>query len=128
MKQNKKIIILTIGAFFAGILNGLLGAGGGILLVFFASAVLCSDQNDKGYSKKDVMAISISVMLPVSVFSAIRYGISGSIDVEYVKKLILPALIGGLIGGVLLNKLKESFVMKIFAVLVIYSGASMLLR
>lgn len=128
MKDRGKLIILTAGGFFAGVLNGLLGAGGGILLVFLMSAVLCAKNGDNGYSKRDIMAISISVMLPISVFSAIRYGLSGNLNFEYTKKLVLPALLGGSIGGVLLNKLKESVVMKIFAVLVIYSGASMLLR
>ncbi len=128
MKHGVKLIILASGGFFAGILNGLLGAGGGILLVFLMSAVLCAKKSEGGFTKKDVMAISIAVMLPISVFSAIRYGLSGNLDLLYAKRFIIPALLGGLLGGVLLNKLKESFIMKIFAVLVIYSGASMLLR
>lgn len=127
MNDKGKLTVLATGGFFAGILNGLLGAGGGILLVFLMSFILCA-KNEGRFTKKDVMAISLAVMLPVSLFSAVRYGMSGNLDLSYAKKLIFPAVLGGLIGGSLLNKLKESFIIKIFAVLVIYSGASMILR
>ena len=127
MRDKGKLTVLAVGGFFAGMLNGLLGAGGGILLVFLITAILSTKSEGK-FSKKDAMAISLAVMLPISVFSAIRYYLSGNLDVSYAKGLLIPAVLGGLLGGVLLNKLKESFIIKIFAVLVIYSGASMILR
>jgi uncharacterized membrane protein YfcA len=41
---------------------------------------------------------------------------------------LLPAIIGGIVGGILLDKLKENVIMKLFAFLVIYSGLAMIVR
>ena len=86
------------------------------------------EKGDELYKRRDLMAISMCVMLPVSCVSAIRYGMSGMLDTQYIQKIILPTVIGGILGGVLLDRLKESVIMKLFAFLVIYSGLAMIVR
>lgn len=131
MKINNRLPLICLGAFIAGITNGLLGAGGGIVLIFLLSPALSGIYEKNGYEfykSKDVMAISLSVMLPISVVSAIRYGARGLLDLSYVSKIIFPSVLGGFAGGILLNKLQENLITKIFAFLVIYSGLAMILR
>jgi uncharacterized membrane protein YfcA len=130
MKAESRLFAVTIGALAAGITNGLLGAGGGIILIFVLAPALGGlyEKGEEFYKRRDLMAISLSVMLPVSAVSALRYGLKGMLDMEFIPKIILPAIIGGIIGGILLDKLKENFIMKLFAFLVIYSGLAMIVR
>ena len=130
MKTNFRLLTVVVGALAAGVVNGLLGAGGGILLVFALSSALGGlyEKGEELYKRRDLMAISMCVMLPVSCVSAIRYGMGGMLDTEYIPKIILPAVIGGVLGGVLLDRLKETVIMRLFAFLVIYSGLAMIVR
>lgn len=130
MKSKSRLILIAVGSLAAGIINGLLGAGGGIILIFVLAPALGGlyENGDEFYKRRDLMATSLSVMLPVSAVSAFRYGMNGMLDWGYISKIILPAILGGLLGGILLDKLKESFIMKLFAFLVIYSGIAMIVR
>ena len=73
--KNKSIRAILLG-FFAGLLNGLLGAGGGIILVRGADKVLPREYHDG----RDVFANVLSVMLPLSAVSAIAYVLRGSVN------------------------------------------------
>ncbi len=130
MKANTRLVLVILGSLAAGVINGLLGAGGGIILIFVLAAALGNlyEKEDEVYKRRDLMAISLSVMMPISTVSAIRYGINGMLDFEFIQKLIIPTVAGGIVGGFLLDKLKESFIMKLFAFLVIYSGLAMIVR
>lgn len=130
MKANLRLLTVAAGALAAGVINGLLGAGGGIVLIFALAPALGGlyENGNEIYKRRDLMAISMCVMLPVSAVSAIRYGLGGMLDVEYIPEIILPAIIGGIVGGILLDKLKENVIMKLFAFLVIYSGLAMIVR
>jgi uncharacterized membrane protein YfcA len=130
MNSKTRFALIAAGAFAAGTINGLLGAGGGIILVFVLSAALghLYEKGDEVYKRRDLMAISLSVMMPVSAVSALRYGLSGMLDLGFIQKLIIPSVAGGIAGGFMLNKLKESYLTKLFSFLVIYSGLAMIVR
>ena len=130
MKAFFRLAIAATGALAAGIANGLLGAGGGIILVFALSPALGGlfEKGEEFYTRRDLMAIYLSVMIPVSVVSAVRYGLAGTLDLSYSQRVIIPAILGGILGGFLLGRLKESFILKLFAFLVIYSGIAMIVR
>ena len=130
MRPTSRLILAAFGALAAGITNGLLGAGGGIILIFALAPALGGlyEKGEEFYKRRDLMASSLSVMIPVSAVSAIRYGTLGALDFAYIPKIIIPAVLGGIFGGFLLGKLRESFIMKLFAFLVIYSGIAMIVR
>jgi uncharacterized membrane protein YfcA len=123
LRGGKTARLVTFGL-LSGLVNGLLGAGGGILIVFGLAPLIARNSEDR----RDVFANALCVMLPVSAVSAIRYCLGGMLDVEYIPEIILPAIIGGIVGGILLDKLKENVIMKLFAFLVIYSGLAMIVR
>ena len=66
LMKNKGVRAILLG-FFAGLLNGLLGAGGGIILVRGAEKVLGREYHDG----RDIFANVLCVMLPLSDVSAI---------------------------------------------------------
>ena len=112
---------LTLG-FFAGLLNGLLGAGGGIILVRGAEKVLPREYHDG----RDVFANALAVMLPLSAVSAIAYVIRGSVHGLEFGSFVLPAMIGGAVGGLLLAVIDTRLLRLIFSALVVWSGFTMI--
>lgn len=118
----KKSIGALMTGFFAGLLNGLLGAGGGILLVRGAEKILPRDYRDS----RDVFANALAVMLPISAVSAIAYVLRGSVHGLEFAPFILPALIGGVGGGLLLAVIDARLLRLIFSALVVWSGITMI--
>lgn len=113
-----------IGALAGGV-NGLLGAGGGIIVTYFLSHVLTTDQK----SENGVFANAVATMLPISVISLATYLLKDYIKMDYSLLALLPsALIGGIIGAFLLTKLHLKVVKTVFSVLVIISGIMMIFK
>ncbi len=119
--KARKMGALTLG-FLAGLLNGLLGAGGGIILVRGADKVLPREYCDG----RDVFANALAVMLPISAVSAIAYVLGGSVHGLEFSKFILPAVIGGAGGGLLLAVIDTRLLRLIFSALVVWSGITMI--
>jgi uncharacterized membrane protein YfcA len=114
---TKTLPVCLLGL-LAGTLNGLLGAGGGIVIVMGLRALLKKERHEP----RSVYASAIAVMLPLSVISVWRYAQMGHVDVRHAKGLLLPALIGGAIGALVLRRLTPRFLSRLFSVLVILSG------
>ena len=128
-------LLTALTGFGAGLLNGLLGAAGGILLVaalprleraapLHASACTAERPMDQ----RDVLATALAVMLPVSAVSGVFYYLGGirpsPVLLAY---LILPAAAGGLLGAGLLARIPAHALKRIFAAVVVIAGLRMLL-
>lgn len=125
-KQLLKLWWFVPSALIAGAVNGLLGAGGGIIMLYLIK--YCLEREYGGESaQKDAFASVVAVMLPVSVISSLSYGAKGNIDMDRMGNLILPALIGGMIGAYLTHKLPSRIIRGIFAFLVVVSGVRMIM-
>ncbi len=118
------MLLAAVGA-AAGFLNGLLGAGGGIILIYAFSA-LNPDKTEDGV--RDNFAATIACVLPVTLLSAFLYAADGRMDFTAVTPLVLPAVLGGFAGAMLLGTINTVLLKKLFALLVIYSGINMILR
>jgi uncharacterized membrane protein YfcA len=121
-KTVKNISFLAISALVAGLINGLLGAGGGIVVVWALSRALSTCLTDK----RDAFANALVIMLPISAISAAIYGMRGAIDSRELDILILPAIAGGLIGALALDKINVTWLRLLFAVIIVYSGLTMI--
>ncbi len=124
----RALFILSVCGFAAGICNGLLGAGGGVILVLALGWLLpYSEENGRS-----VYANALLVMLPLSCLTLWRYAQNGALDSLSSSSISLPLLLGaalgGVVGGVLLGKLKNKFTNRIFAILTLISGVLMLTR
>ena len=109
-------------AFLSGMTNGVLGAGGGIILVFMLAHLLKGRAN----GSKEAFAISCVAVLAFSMMSCISYTVKGTVSFDDAKIYLLPALIGGLIGALVLHRINTALLKKIFAVLLIYGGIRMI--
>lgn len=114
---------LILGGLAAGVINGLLGAGGGVILVFLLRAALGPEAESR-----DIYASALITTLPITLVSVLRYGGAGALPLGEFLPLALPAIAGGIIGALLLDRIHPKITRRIFAALVIFSGAVMLLR
>ena len=119
-RQN--IAALAVGA-GAGFFNGLLGAGGGILLVFGLKRLFAHRADVTSHA---VHASALAVMLPLSLFSVVQYISHGHLDQDRIGLLVLPAICGGALGAFLLHRISSLWLSRIFAFVVLLSGVLMI--
>lgn len=112
---------LAVAAVGAGFLNGLLGAGGGVLL-YFALGVLCG--ND---TKENLITTSVSVMF-FSIVSLLFYSGNNTLDISKITTVCLPAAAGGICGALLLKRLPQTAIKQIFSIVLIVGGILMLTK
>ncbi len=118
----KKITFLTVGGLVVGLLCGLLGAGGGVVSVFILKKVLSGTNAEE----RDIFANTIAVILPLSAFSLLSYTLQNAASLEGVSFFILPAVIGGSLGGKLLGRIDPTLLRTLFGLLILVSGLLML--
>ena len=104
----------------AGIVNGIFGAGGGMILVPLLSKWA-------GLDYKAALATSVAVILPVSISSALVYIFGHGFDFTSALPYALGGLLGGFIGGRIFKNVPVKWMRRIFALFVIYGGVKNLL-
>ena len=120
-KLYRLVFILATGI-AAGFLCGMLGAGGGIVVVYALSRLFEGEKD----AQKLVFSNSVAVLVPLAVISSASYFKGGHIDVRSLMPLIPASVAGGILGGFLLGKVSGNFLRAIFAVIIILSGFLML--
>ena len=122
MAKGLKHLILALSAIAAGICNSLIGAGGGIIMSFSLSRLLGNDFPDK----RSIYSNSQAAMIPGCALSCFIYSARGSLDLAVSPYIALPAALGGIIGSLLLPKIRLGWLKGAFALLVIWSGYRMM--
>ena len=121
----KKYWLFILIGLLAGATNGILGAGGGIIVTYFLSHSLTDEQR----KENGVFANAVATMLPLSALSLCIYLVKGYITLDNTFFTLVPsALIGGIIGAFLLTKLHLRVVKIIFSTLVIICGVMMIFK
>ena len=129
MKKMSRIpshsLLLCLFGLLGGIINGLLGAGSGILLAYalrLASPALRKDS-------RDLLANATAIILPLSLISFLSYLRADALPpVNDLGVYLIPGIIGGLLGALLLGRLPELAIRRLFGSVVLVSGLIMLLR
>lgn len=117
MKKGK-IYFSVLGA-VTGLCNGLFGSGGGIV------AVPMLQKGDVPTKKSH--ATSLALTLPLSAVSAFFYAFGNDFRWSDALPLIPFGLAGALLGSVLMKKIPNTLLKRVFGVLLIISGGRMLL-
>ena len=121
MKKLKKLN-LTLGALalLTGFINGLLGAGGGMITVPLLKKI--------GFDQKSAQQNAIAVILPITLLSSIVYIASGYVSISDPLPYIPGGLIGALIGTWIMKKISNKILRYIFAAFILYAGVRLLIK
>lgn len=112
---------LSVGAgFAAGLVNGLFGAGGGLILV----PLFCRQFPDR---PKHAFANSVAVTAPLCVCSFLLFQLYRPISPASAVPYLLGGAIGGAFAGKALHKMSAVWLQRIFGLLLLYGGLRALL-
>ncbi|MBQ7010994.1 MAG: sulfite exporter TauE/SafE family protein [Clostridia bacterium] len=123
MKKHGKItkyVLLCAAGAVGGTVNGLLGSGAGIVLIYALARLYPEKEN------REIFTLSLATVFFLSLCSAVFYGAEGRYSVEDFLPYALPAAVGGAGGSFLLSRLNARVLKKVFSALLIISGILML--
>lgn len=121
MKSKLKSGAITaLSGVCIGLINGILGAGGGMLAVPMLKKI--------GFTQKQSHTNAIAIILPITIVSAIVYLLKGLVTFGDAVIYMPTGLLGAVTGTYLLKKISSKWLKNIFALLMIYAGVRLLLR
>ena len=106
--------------FLIGIVNGLLGAGGGMIAVPILKKL--------GLEQKDAHSNAVAVILPVSILSAGFYILNDYVNLGDAGIYIPTGLLGAILGTYCLRKISPVWLKRIFGGFMVYAGVRLLLK
>ena len=105
----------------AGIISGMFSSGGGLILVPMYVYLL-------KLNEREARANSIFCILPMVIITAILYSKENLIDWPIGIKCAIGGIIGGMLGGKLLNIISIKILRILFIILLFYAGFSIILK
>ena len=121
-KTLSRLAVLAAVGSAAGFINGFLGAGGGILLLYMFHKL---NPNKSGEGARDDFAAVVAAVLPLCIVSAISYSSRGSLDMHLFLRFVPGAIVGGVLGAYLTDKIDTAILKTVFALLIIVAGFNM---
>ncbi|GHU82554.1 hypothetical protein AGMMS50284_4620 [Clostridia bacterium] len=116
---NKTNMLNVVGGTVTGVLNGLLGAGGGMVAVPILK---------KEMEARQAHANSVCIILPICIVSAINYILSGKVQIGHAMPYMGWGVLGAVFGTVLLQKINQKVLRKMFALLMLWAGYRLVFR
>lgn len=116
----KKYLKPSLMGVAVGIVNGVFGAGGGMI------AVPLLKQN--GLDQKSAHANAVAVILPITIISAVLYLVKDTVDFADSVAFIPTGVIGSVVATFVLQKFSNKLLQKIFAIFMIYAGIRLLIK
>jgi uncharacterized membrane protein YfcA len=113
---------IAAGGLAAGVINGIFGNGGGVVVVFLLGGI-CRDIIGDG---RRVFANVTAAVLPMALTSALIYSSFSAPSVSDAVAVASSSLAGGVIGASLIGRISAVALRKIFAAVMVISGAVML--
>lgn len=105
---------------FIGIVNGALGAGGGMLAV--------PALRRAGVKGNAAHPNAVAVILPITAVSVALYALKGNLDFRAGLAYIPAGLVGSVLGTVIIKKIPPLWLKRIFGGFMVYAGVRLLLR
>ncbi|SMB91352.1 hypothetical protein SAMN00017405_2284 [Desulfonispora thiosulfatigenes DSM 11270] len=115
-----RIALLILIGLVTGLINGLLGIGGGSFLIPMLIFIL-------GIEQHIAHGTSLTIILPTAFTSAVVYYLNSNLDLKLAFNVAIGAMIGAYIGAKLMNKLPSDTLRKVFSVFIIIAGLRMVI-
>lgn len=104
-----------IAGFAAGAINGLFGAGGGMLLVPLLTRLSPIQENQ-------IFPSSVSIILPICVISLLFQCVNNGLPLIEAWPYLLGSVLGGILAGKLGNRISIIWLHRILGVLILWGG------
>lgn len=117
---SKKNLTTAASGLLIGGINGLLGAGGGMIAVPMLKKA--------GLEQKEAHANAVAVILPISVLSTVLYIIKGYVGIPDALPYVPTGIIGSVLGTMILKKISPVWLKRIFGAFMVYAGVRLLLK
>lgn len=119
--KNKEPLYMVLSGTLVGAVNGFFGGGGGMIILPIFTMLL-------NFRQKIAHATAIAVILPISTISAIVYLVGNGFEIFNLDTLFVAigVLAGGIAGALLLKKINNAWLVKIFAVVMLIAGVKMM--
>ena len=114
MKRNK-ILGKSLAGFGAGAVNGLFGAGGGMVLVPLLSLLTDLEEDE-------IFSSSLAIILPMCVVSLTATAITGTVAWTEALPWLFGSTIGGILAGFFGKKIPVLWLHRSLGLLIIWGG------
>lgn len=114
MKLHKKYGSAIAGA-AAGAVNGLFGAGGGMILVPLLTALTDIEEDE-------IFPSSISIILPICVVSLTFAGFQGGLPWKDAFPYLIGSAVGGVLAGIFGKHIPTTLLHRALGLLIIWGG------
>ena len=111
----KDTIYCGIAGGAAGAINGLLGAGGGMILVPLLSRLTETPE-------EQIFPSSVSIILPVCVVSLIISGYNNSLPLLEAWPYLVGSIAGGLLAGATGTKIPVKWLHRLLGIMILWGG------
>ena len=111
----KNVIKIAICGSIAGAVNGMLGAGGGMILVPLLVSFTDIDESD-------IFSTSVSIILPICVVSLLLTWNSATLDWKETSLYLVGSAIGGFLAGKFGKKIPSLWLHRLLGILILWGG------
>lgn len=118
--QRPRIVLCAAAGLLAGFINGLFGAGGGMVLVPLL-IWLCPLEDKAAFSS------AIAVILPICIVSIIVYACQGNLPLQQALPYLLGGAAGGVLAGLLFQKVPARLLHLLLGAVILAGGVRLIL-
>ena len=118
--KKGKNLKLALSGVAVGAVNGMFGAGGGMLAVPLLKRV--------GLTQREAHANAVAVILPVSVLTVAFYLARGNVNISDSLPFIPTGLIGAYLATLIIKRISPIWLKRIFGGFMIYAGVRLLIK
>ena len=113
--KNKHSIKSALAGVVAGAVNGMFGAGGGMVLVPLLTFL--TDLNDE-----EIFPASVSIILPICLVSLSVTYKSSTVSWEQMFYYLIASTTGGILAGILGKRIPTLWLHKLLGVMILWGG------
>lgn len=114
MKKSKKLPLVLCGI-AAGAVNGLFGAGGGMILV--PLLLWLTELKDQ-----EIFPASVCMITPLCIITLCMTAQTGSFPWKAATPYLVGSIVGGILAGLLAKKIPTKFLHRILGILILWGG------
>jgi len=119
MNQDERIKIGFLG-FAAGMVNGLLGIGGGTIIIPGLVAIA-------GLPQHQAHGTSLAIILPTALISSMLYNANKAMNLSLAAQIAISGMLGGYLGARLMCRIPANSLRRLFGVFMVLAGVRMVI-